>query len=89
MYAIRLAHNRALVSFRMVPNPNIPKDTNIIPFPIKPDYTKQGRLDGVVGYDQNGKVLDPNYPEATTYGEYSYFKPSEAYTNLKKECDRW
>ncbi|MBD2168442.1 hypothetical protein H6G04_29100 [Calothrix membranacea FACHB-236] len=79
MYAIRLAHNRALVSFRMVSNPNIPKDTNIIPFPIKPDYTKQGTLDGAVGYDQNGKVLDPDYPEASNYGEYSYFKPSEAY----------
>ncbi|WP_026732681.1 LamG-like jellyroll fold domain-containing protein [Fischerella sp. PCC 9605] len=79
VYAIRLAHNRALVAFRMVPNPDIPKDTNIIPFPINPRYTKQGTLDGAVGYDQNGKVLDPDYPEATTYGEYSYFKPSEAY----------
>ncbi|MBD2252704.1 LamG-like jellyroll fold domain-containing protein [Nostoc parmelioides] len=80
MYAIRLAHNRALVSFRMIPNPNIPKDTNIIPFPIKPDYTKQGTLDGAVGYDQNGKVLDPDYRGLTGYREQSYFKPSEAYT---------
>lgn len=79
MYAIRLSYNRALVAFRMVPNPNIPKDTNIIPFPINPRYTKQGTLDGAVGYDQNGKVLDPDYPEAINYGEYSYFKPSEAY----------
>jgi hypothetical protein len=79
MYAIRLSYNRALVAFRMVPNPNIPKDTNIIPFPINSRYTKQGTLDGAVGYDQNGKVLDPDYPEATNYGEYSYFKPSEAY----------
>lgn len=79
MYAIRLSYNRALVAFRMVPNPNIPKDTNIIPFSINPRYTKQGTLDGAVGYDQNGKVLDPDYPEAINYGEYSYFKPSEAY----------
>lgn len=79
LYAIRMAHNRALVAFRMVPNPDIPKDTNIIPFPINPRYTKQGTLDGAVGYSENSKVLDPDYSQATEYGEYSYFKPSEAY----------
>jgi hypothetical protein len=79
MYAVRLAHNRALVAFRMIPNANIPKDTNIIPFPINPRYTKQGTLDGAVGYDQNGKVLDPDYAGFTGYREQSYFKPSEAY----------
>ena len=79
LYAIRMAHNRALVAFRMVPNPDIPKDTNIIPFPINPRYTKQGTLDGAVGYSDRGKVLDPDYAQETEYGEYSYFKPSEAY----------
>ncbi|WP_036487471.1 LamG-like jellyroll fold domain-containing protein [Myxosarcina sp. GI1] len=79
LYAIRMAHNRALVAFRMVPNPDIPKDTNIIPFPIDPHYTKQGTLDGAIGYSDRSKVLDPDYAQATEYGEYSYFKPSEAY----------
>ena len=79
LYAIRLAHNRALVAFRILPNPDIPRDTNLLSFPINPRYTKQGTLDGTVGYDQNGKVLDPDYPQASSYGEYSYFKPSEAY----------
>jgi hypothetical protein len=79
LFAIRLAHNRALIAFRMLPNPDIPKDTNIITFPINPRYTKQGTLDGAVGYDQNGKVLDPDYPQAANYGEHSYFKPREAY----------
>ncbi|AFY70334.1 hypothetical protein Pse7367_2066 [Thalassoporum mexicanum PCC 7367] len=79
LFAIRMAHNRALVAFRILPNPDIPKDTNIISFPINSRYTKQGTLDGAVGYDQNGKVLDPDYPEAANYGEYSYFKPREAY----------
>ncbi len=32
IFALRLAHNNALVSFRMVPNPDIPIDWNIIPF---------------------------------------------------------
>ncbi|MEL7078520.1 MAG: LamG-like jellyroll fold domain-containing protein, partial [Cyanobacteria bacterium J06582_2] len=80
LYAVRMAHNRALVAFRMVPNPDIPKDTNIIPFPINPRYTKQGTLDGAVGYSDRAKVLDPDYPQAVDYGEYSYFKPSEAYS---------
>lgn len=80
LYAVRMAHNRALVAFRMVPNPDIPKDTNIIPFPINPRYTKQGTLDGTVGYSDRAKVLDPDYPQAVDYGEYSYFKPSEAYS---------
>ena len=87
VFALRLAHNNALVSFRFQPNPDIPKDVNIIPFPINPRYTKQGTLDGAVGYTQQGKVLDPDYPNATGYGEYSYFKPKEAYA-IKKRIER-
>jgi len=83
VFALRLAHNGALVSLRFQPNPDIPKDVNLIPFPINPRYTKQGTLDGSVGYNRQGKVQDPDYPNATGYGEYSYFKPKEAYA-LKK-----
>lgn len=79
VFALRLEHNLALVSFQFRPNPDIPKDWNIIPFPINPRYTKQGTLDGAVGYDERGKVLDPSYPNAGVYGEHSYFKPKEAY----------
>ncbi|GET43919.1 LamG domain-containing protein [Microseira wollei] len=80
IFALRLAHNNALVSFRMVPNPDIPIDWNIIPFPINPQYTKQGTLDGRIGYNENGSVcLDPAYANARQYGEYSYYKPKEAY----------
>ncbi|MFJ6661897.1 hypothetical protein ACIQNG_36955 [Streptomyces sp. NPDC091377] len=63
----------------MLPNPDIPKDWNIITFPLNPQYTKQGTLDGGVGFDDRGKVLDPAYPNASQRGEYSYFKPREAY----------
>lgn len=88
IFAMRLAHNNALVSFRMQPNPDIPKDWNLIPFPINPRYVKQGTLDGRIGYDAQGSVvLDPDYPNAVGYGEYSYFKPREAYA-LKRRIQR-
>ena len=80
VFALRLEHKMALVSFQFRPNPDIPKDWNIIPFQINPRYTKQGTLDGAVGYDERGKVLDPDYPNARDYGQHSYFKPKEAYS---------
>ncbi|WP_019507886.1 LamG-like jellyroll fold domain-containing protein [Pleurocapsa sp. PCC 7319] len=87
VFALRLEHNNALVSFQMHPNPDIPKDRNLIPFPINPRYTKQGTLDGVVGYDGKGKVSDSDYQNTQSYGEYSYFKPTEAY-KLKQQIQR-
>lgn len=83
IFALRLRHNNALVSYQMRPNPDIPKDWNIITFPINPRYTKQGVLDGKVGND-----VDPNYPNAKTYSpNISYFKPIEAYS-LKQAIQR-
>ncbi|GLF95112.1 LamG domain-containing protein [Streptomyces yaizuensis] len=88
VYALRLAHTGDLVAYRMVPNPDIPKDWNIISFPINPQYTKQGTLDGAIGLtEQGGKILDEAYPTAAQYGEYSYFKPREAYA-LKRRILR-
>lgn len=72
-----------LVSYMFKNNPDIPKDWNIVTFPINPRYTKQGTLDGKIGYDQYGRaVYDEDYEgEASSgaYGEFSYFKPTEAY----------
>ncbi|MHC0431043.1 LamG domain-containing protein [Streptomyces sp. O3] len=87
VFALRLAHTGALVAYRMLPNPDIPLDWNVIHFPINPRYTKQGTLDGAVGFDDRGKVLDPDYPTAADYGEYSYFKPKDAYA-LKRRITR-
>ncbi|MFF7638236.1 LamG-like jellyroll fold domain-containing protein [Kitasatospora sp. NPDC008050] len=87
VFALRLAHSGALVAYRIQPNPDIPKDWNVIPFPINPRYTKQGTLDGTVGFDQRGKVADPDYQGARDRGEYSYFKPREAYA-LKRRIQR-
>lgn len=79
VFALRLAHNLVLISFRFRANADIPRDVNLIPFSINPRYTKQGTLDGAVGYNNQGKILDPDYPNARGFGEYSYFKPREAY----------
>ncbi|MFE3945844.1 LamG-like jellyroll fold domain-containing protein [Streptomyces sp. NPDC059118] len=80
VFALRMAHNRALVSYRMLPNPDIPRDWNLIPFPINPRYTKQGALDGSVGQDANGnRIMEAEYQGLATSGELSYFKPREAY----------
>lgn len=87
VFALRLAHTGALVAYRMLPNPDIPPDWNVIHFPINPRYTKQGTLDGAVGFDDRGKVTDLDYPAATGYGEYSYFKPRDAYA-LKRRITR-
>jgi hypothetical protein len=83
IFALRLEHNDALVSYQMRPNPDIPKDWNIITFPINRFYTKQGTIDGKVGLDP-----DPDYPNALTYSpDSSYFKPIEAYA-LKNRIQR-
>ncbi|MFJ2788009.1 MULTISPECIES: LamG-like jellyroll fold domain-containing protein [unclassified Streptomyces] len=87
VYALRLAHTGALVAYRMLPNPDIPKDWNIIDFPLNPQYTKQGTLDGAVGFNDQGKVPDPSYPNALQRSDYSYFKPREAYA-LKRRILR-
>ncbi len=83
IYLLRLAHNNALVSIFWQPNPDIPEDVNILPFPVNPLYVKQGTLDG-----KFGETTDNHYPQAHgAYGEYSYFKPREAY-RLKKQIER-
>ena len=88
IFALRLMHNNALVGYRMQPNPDIPQDWNLITFELNPTYTKQGSLDGKVGFKEDGSVQpDPHYPNAATYGEWSYFKPIETYS-LKQRIER-
>ena len=83
VFALRLVHTGALVAYQMRANPDIPKDWNIITFPINPQYVKQGTLDGKVGLEP-----DVDYPNALTYSsDSSYFKPVEAY-QLKEQINR-
>ncbi|QMU76874.1 LamG domain-containing protein [Streptacidiphilus sp. PB12-B1b] len=92
-YALRLAHSGVLVAYRMVPNPDIPRDWNVIAFPINPRYTKQGTLDGLVGYSAQGTAAtlqpfaDPSFPNAGDGGAYSYYRPREAYA-IKRRIQR-
>src|SRR5262249_49153428 len=61
---------------------------NIIQFPINPYYTKQGTLDGLVGYGLSGVFPDPeHYPNAGQGAEYSYYKPTETYA-IKRRLER-
>ncbi|MBK8195862.1 MAG: hypothetical protein IPK76_22650 [Lewinellaceae bacterium] len=83
VFALRLKQNNALISFTMQPNPDIPKDWNLISFPVNPRYVKQGTLDGKIG-----PVPDVDYPNALHYSpDSSYFKPVEAYA-LKNRINR-
>lgn len=83
VFALRLKHNSALVSYQMRPNPDIPPDRNIINFPINPAYTKQGTLDGKIGF-----TPDPAYPNALTFSsDSSFYKPVEAFA-LKQRIQR-
>jgi hypothetical protein len=83
VFALRLKHNGALISYQMRANPDIPKDWNIIHFPINPRYVKQGVLDGKIG-----PIADVDHPNALTYSsDSSYFKPIEAYA-LKNRIQR-
>ena len=64
-----------LVAYQMRPNPDIPKDRNLVSFPIKNSYTKQGCLDG-----RRGLESDSDYPSSTDAPkDASYYKPIEAY----------
>lgn len=83
VFALRLKHNSALVSYQMRANPDIPPDRNIINFPINPAYTKQGTLDGKIGF-----TPDPAYPNALTFSsDSSFYKPIEAFA-LKQRIQR-
>lgn len=87
VFAMRIKHpdpaRRTVIGLRMQPNPDIPKDWNIIIFPLNNRYVKQGTLDGKIGFE-----TDADYPNALTYSpNVSYFKPIEAYA-LKNRIER-
>ncbi|PWY97400.1 hypothetical protein BCV70DRAFT_67029 [Testicularia cyperi] len=65
-----------LVAYQMRPNPDIPKDRNLVAFQINPTYTKQGCLDG-----RRGLSNDPDYQIQSSGPpkDASYYKPVEAY----------
>jgi len=82
LYALRLRDTGALVSYTMVPNPDIPADVNIIPFAIAPKYVKNGTLDAYIGFEH-----EKSYSELSPGERGSYFKPLQAYA-IKQQIDR-
>ncbi|RSL45070.1 hypothetical protein CEP51_016141 [Fusarium floridanum] len=57
----------------MRPNPDIPKDRNLVSFEINHTYTKQGCLDG-----RRNLTNDPDYPVTSSAPkDASYYKPGE------------
>jgi hypothetical protein len=81
MYLVTLRGSNTVVRTVLVPDPDIPEDVNVITFPINPGYTKNGTLDGMVGF-----VPDPDFPYADVQ-RGSYFRPIEAYA-LKRAVER-
>ncbi|KAF9879435.1 hypothetical protein CkaCkLH20_02978 [Colletotrichum karsti] len=79
VFALRLqtrAPMAPLVAYQIRPNPDIPKDRNLVSFELNKMYTKQGCLDG-----RRGLGNDVDYPSTSTSApkDASYFKPAEAY----------
>ena len=65
-----------LVAYEIRPNPDIPKDRNLVSFPINNSYIKQSCLDG-----RRGLESDIDYPSSTeASNDASYYKPVEAYS---------
>lgn len=81
VYIMRMRSTGSMVGRVVVPNPDIPPDKNILLFQIRSSYTKNGTLDGKVGF-----VNDPDC-ELTDTARGSYFKPKEAYV-LKAQAER-
>ncbi|KAK2769529.1 hypothetical protein CKAH01_15148 [Colletotrichum kahawae] len=78
VFALRLQMRGSIapvVAYQMRPNPDIPKDRNLVSFEINPTYTKQGCLDG-----RRGVTSDLDYPALSSAPkDASYYKPTEAY----------
>lgn len=70
MYGLFIPSTGALAGLSLVPNNDIPIDTNLIYFPIDPSVVSNGSLDGRVGFQ-----ADP-----ACQGQPSYFRPVEAYS---------
>lgn len=82
VYVMQLRSNGAMLGIQMIPDPDIPEDFNILTFKIRDDYTRQGSLDGKVGY-----VNDPAYPDADQE-RGSYFRPLEV-ANLEAQIEAY
>ncbi len=72
VYGLRLKQTGTLAGLVLRPEGDASIDYNLIHFPIDPTYTKQGTLDGKLGF-----ANDPDYPDADTV-RGSYFQATDA-----------
>ncbi|PON19750.1 hypothetical protein C2W62_01050 [Candidatus Entotheonella serta] len=82
IYSMKMRKTGTLMGITLLPDPDIKEDFNIITFEMEPTYTKQGTLDGKVGF-----VNDPDWPAANVE-RGSYFKPKEV-SNLEQHIDAY
>ena len=82
VYALRSSRTKAMLGLKMSVNPELPEDINIINFKLNPEYTRNGTLDGYIGFDK-----DEYYRDLPTGKKASYFKPQQAY-RLKHTIQR-
>ena len=83
VYQQTLLQTNTVYGFVRIPNPQIPRDLNIVSFRMNSQYLRPGVLDGVVGYVYNPATL-PNgaqtYTTSTGEMEVLYdenFSPGE------------
>ena len=65
VYQQTLVQTNTVYGFVRIPNPQIPRDINIVSFRMSSQYLRPGCLDGVVGYIYNPATLPDG---AQTYG---------------------
>jgi hypothetical protein len=82
VFVLRLKRSRKMVSYQVVPVPDLPPEVNTITFLINPTYLKNGTLDGQVGTEA---ADDRNYAQVPAmraqFGSRfpaSYFRIREA-----------
>lgn len=91
VYVTRLSRTKRMVSYQVVPNPDIPLDINTITFLMNPAYTMNGSLDGMTGSSPTSDRFFPHVADMRAqYGSLypaSYYRIQEAY-ELKQQIEQ-
>jgi hypothetical protein len=66
VYQQKLIQSNTIYGFVAVPNQEIPRDLNVVPFRISSKYLRPGVLDGVIGYGYNPATLPTGAQTYTT-----------------------
>ncbi len=90
IFITRLRKSGRMISYVVLPVPEIPPDVNTITFLINPAYTMQGSLDGMTGSGATSQRFFKHVPEMRAqYGALypaSYYRLKETYA-LKEQIE--